>query len=102
MSLSFFTFSKSGNIAAFRPYKHFIVLETEFVDSRGGHRVTVDINIIATNAIKADIISAHNKSVVALYVRNRRQQRSGVRITLQNPQTFCDPAYRCQSCGGIQ
>lgn len=31
--------SKSGNIAAFRPYKHFIVLETEFVDSRGEHRV---------------------------------------------------------------
>lgn len=33
---------------------------------------TVNINFVVINTVKADVIAAYNKAIIALYIRNRR------------------------------
>lgn len=56
---------------------------------------TININFAAVSAIKADIISAYNKAIIALYLRNRRQRSPCLWISLQNAETLCNSTYGC-------
>ena len=63
---------------------------------------TININFAAVSAIKADVISAYNKAIIALYLRNRRQRSPCLCISLQNAETLCNSTYGCQCYGWVQ